>query len=121
MKRDFLQNFKVGDQALSKEAIDAIMAENGRDIEAAKAQFADYETIKSQLSEAQKAIQGFQSQGQDMAYGSGDENHPGDHRQGRQLHPALFLSVLRYMERRPVLCRQRIPVHRAAGGGERAL
>ena len=36
MKREFLQNFKVGDQPLSKEVIDAIMEENGRDIEAAK-------------------------------------------------------------------------------------
>lgn len=33
MKREFLQNLKVGDQALPKEVIDAIMAENGRDIE----------------------------------------------------------------------------------------
>lgn len=33
MKREFLQNIKVGDQPLSKEVIDAIMAENGRDIE----------------------------------------------------------------------------------------
>ena len=30
MKREFLQNFKVGDQALPKEIIDAIMDENGR-------------------------------------------------------------------------------------------
>ena len=37
MKRDFLLNLKVGDQPLSKEVIDAIMAENGRDIERAKA------------------------------------------------------------------------------------
>lgn len=66
MKRDFLQNFKVGDQPLPKEVIDAIMAENGRDIEDAKKPFANYETIKSQLSEAQKTIQGFQTQGQDM-------------------------------------------------------
>lgn len=36
MKREFLQNLKVGDASLSKEIIDAIMAENGRDIEAAK-------------------------------------------------------------------------------------
>lgn len=36
MKREFLQNFKVGDQPLRKEIIDEIMAENGRDIEAAK-------------------------------------------------------------------------------------
>ena len=36
MKREFLQNLKVGDQPLSKEVIDAIMEENGRDIEGAK-------------------------------------------------------------------------------------
>lgn len=36
MKREFLQNLKVGEQALTKEVIDAIMAENGRDIENAK-------------------------------------------------------------------------------------
>ena len=41
MKREFLQNFKVGDQPLPKEVIDAIMAENGRDIEAAKAHTGD--------------------------------------------------------------------------------
>lgn len=62
MKREFLQNFKVGDQALPKEIIDAIMAENGRDIEDAKKPFADYETLKNQLSEAQRTIQGFQGQ-----------------------------------------------------------
>ena len=58
MKREFLQNLKVGDQPLSKEVIDAIMAENGRDIEAAKKPFADYDTIKGQLEEAQKTIKG---------------------------------------------------------------
>ena len=62
MKREFLQNFKIGDQPLSKEIIDEIMAENGRDIEAAKKPFADYDTIKSQLDEAQKTISGFQGQ-----------------------------------------------------------
>ncbi len=66
MKREFLQNFKVGDQVLPKEIIDAIMAENGRDIEDAKKPFADHETLKTQLAEAQKTIQGFQAQGQDM-------------------------------------------------------
>ena len=50
MKREFLENLKIGDQPLSKEAIDAIMAENGRDIEAAKKPYADYESIKQQLS-----------------------------------------------------------------------
>lgn len=61
MKRDFLQNFKVGDQALPKEIIDAIMDENGRDIEAAKKPFADYEAVKNQLEEANKTIEGFKS------------------------------------------------------------
>lgn len=60
MKRDFLQNFKVGDQALPKEVIDAIMDENGRDIEAAKKPFADYETVKSQLRKANETIEGFE-------------------------------------------------------------
>ena len=66
MERKFLQNFKVGDQPLTKEIIDAIMAENGRDIEAAKQPFADYETVKNQLTEAQKTIKGFQDQGADI-------------------------------------------------------
>ena len=62
MKREFLQNLKVGDQPLSKEVIDAIMAENGRDIEAAKKPYADYDTMKTQLEEAQKTIKGLESQ-----------------------------------------------------------
>lgn len=62
MKREFLQNFKVGDQPLTKEIIDEIMAENGRDIQNAKKPFADYDTIKNQLDEAQKTIKGFQDQ-----------------------------------------------------------
>lgn len=66
MKREFLQNLKVGDQPLSKEAIDAIMAENGRDIEAAKKSFADYDTVKQQLADAQTTIQGFKDQGTDL-------------------------------------------------------
>jgi len=49
MKRDFLQNLKVGETPLPKEVIDAIMEENGRDINAAKAAavkpYADYEAI----------------------------------------------------------------------------
>ena len=49
MKREFLQEFRVGDQPLSKEVIDAIMAENGRDIQKVKANFADYEDMKTEL------------------------------------------------------------------------
>lgn len=59
MKREFLQNLKIGDQALTKEIIDAIMDENGKDIESAKKPFADYETIKQQLTDANKTIDGF--------------------------------------------------------------
>ena len=62
MKREFLQNFKVGDQPLTKEIIDAIMEEHGRGVEAAKRPFADYETIKNQLAEAQNTIKGFEGQ-----------------------------------------------------------
>ena len=45
MKREFLQGLQVGDVALTKEVIDAIMAENGKDIEAVKARFADAENV----------------------------------------------------------------------------
>ena len=52
MKREFLQNLKVGEETLPKEVIDAIMAENGRDVEAAKAAavkpYADYDDIKAE-------------------------------------------------------------------------
>lgn len=61
MQREFLQNLKVGDTPLPKEVIDAIMAENGRDIEAAKKPFADYDAIKDQLQTAKdslKALEG---------------------------------------------------------------
>ena len=34
MKREFLQSLRVGESALPKEIVDAIMAENGRDIQA---------------------------------------------------------------------------------------
>jgi len=59
MTREFLQNFKVGEAPLPKELIDAIMAENGRDIEAAKKPFADYESIKAQLQTAKDGLQAF--------------------------------------------------------------
>ena len=60
MKREFLQNFKVGDQPLPKEVIDAIMEENGRDIEAAKKPFADYDSIKAQLQTAKDGLKAFE-------------------------------------------------------------
>lgn len=60
MNREFLQNFKVGDAPLPKEVIDAIMAENGRDIEEAKKPFADYESIKGQLAAAKEGLKAFE-------------------------------------------------------------
>ena len=50
------------EQKREEESLDAIMTENGRDIEAAKKPFADYDHIKEQLDEAQKTIQGFKDQ-----------------------------------------------------------
>ena len=54
MKREFLQEFRVGEAPLPKEVIDAIMAENGRDIQKVKANFADYEDLKAELSKRQQ-------------------------------------------------------------------
>lgn len=59
MKAEFLQNFKVGDAPLPKEVVDAILAENDRDVEAAKKPFADYESIKEQLSAAKEGLKAF--------------------------------------------------------------
>ena len=51
MKREFLQEFKVADQPLPKEVIDAIMAENGRDIQKVKSGYSDYDTMKTELEQ----------------------------------------------------------------------
>lgn len=57
MKREFLLGFRVGEQSLPKEVIDAIMAENGRDIQKVKSNFADYEEVKAELSLLQQAAE----------------------------------------------------------------
>ena len=58
MKRDFLKELELTD-----EAIDKIMAENGKDIEKHKTQAdtfkAELDTVKGQLVEANKQIEGF--------------------------------------------------------------
>ena len=66
MKTEFLQTLKVNGQPLPKDAIDAILAENGKDIEAAKKPYLDYDTIKQQLKDAQTTLQGIQDQGTDL-------------------------------------------------------
>lgn len=53
MKREFLQSLQVEGNPLPKEVIDAIMAENGRDIEGIKSRYADYEALKEQLAQAE--------------------------------------------------------------------
>lgn len=60
MERKFLEDLDPGGGAkLPKAAIDAIMAENEKDINATKAKYADYEAIKTQLSEANKKLEGY--------------------------------------------------------------
>lgn len=56
MKKEFLQNFKVGDQALPEDVIKAILEENDRDVDAAKAPYADYDSIKEQLETAKTTL-----------------------------------------------------------------
>ena len=57
MKREFLQGLQVGETPLPKEIIDAIMAENGRDIEALKSRIADYDALTASEEEAPKQWQ----------------------------------------------------------------
>lgn len=55
MTREFLKQLGIED----KTVIDSIMDENGRDINSEKAKFGDYETLKTQLSDANKKIEEF--------------------------------------------------------------
>ena len=54
MKREYLKSLE-----LSEEIIDKIMDENGKDVEAVKNKYADYDNIKVQLKEANKQIENF--------------------------------------------------------------
>ncbi len=60
MKREFLQNLNTEGSPLSKEVIDAIMAENGRDIQKAKAGFSDYEQVKQELEQVRQELERLQ-------------------------------------------------------------
>lgn len=60
MKREFLANLKVGETPLTKDVIDLIMAENGRDIQTAKDAFKDYDAIKDQLETAKTSLAAFE-------------------------------------------------------------
>lgn len=54
MKREFLTGLGI-----AEDVIDKIMAENGKDIEAVKSKYADYDALKTQLSEANGKIEEF--------------------------------------------------------------
>lgn len=56
MKREFLLSLQVEGKNLPKEVIDAIMAENGKDIQRVKAGFADYEQVRQALAQAQEKL-----------------------------------------------------------------
>lgn len=64
MKREFLENLDLGEGVkLPKSAVDAIMAENGKDIEAAKAPITTLTTernsLKTRLDEANQKLEGY--------------------------------------------------------------
>lgn len=78
MKREFLENLDLGNGVkLPKEAIDAIMAENGKDIEKhktdAEAQKKAAEQVQAQLAEANKTIEGFKALNVDEIKKTADE------------------------------------------------
>ncbi len=82
MKREFLQSIKIGEAGLPKEAIDAIMEENGRDINAAKAAavkpFVDYDDILAEntlLKQGQAMADGKTAAQWKALYGETMKNH----------------------------------------------
>lgn len=62
MKRDFLKGLELSDDVINQ-----IMAENGKDIEATKAKFADYEDLKEQLKTANETMEKFKDYDQNKA------------------------------------------------------
>ena len=74
MKREFLLGLQVGDNPLPKEIIDAIMAENGKDIQKVRAGFADYDQIKEELQKLQQSAQEAQKHKDDALAWKGKYN-----------------------------------------------
>ena len=66
MKREFLLGLQT-EQPLSKEVIDAIMAENGRDIQKVRTAFADYDELKQSCQALQQQLLTVQTQQADAA------------------------------------------------------
>ena len=97
MKREFLQNLKVGEQSLSKEVIDAIMEENGKDINAAKAvavkPYADYEALRQENDSLKAKQEGMQVDGKTALQWKEDyENAVTEHK--KALDGMAFQAVL---------------------------
>ena len=66
MKREFLLGLQT-EQPLNKEVIDAIMAENGRDIQKVRTAFADYEELKQSCLDLQQQLAQAQARQTDAA------------------------------------------------------
>jgi len=78
MKREFLEGLDIGNGVkLAKETVDAIMAENGKDIEKhktdAETQKKAAEQAQDQLKEANKTIEGFKAMNIDEIKKSADD------------------------------------------------
>lgn len=56
MKREFIKGLLPD---ITDEVLDKIMGENGKDVEGAKAKFADYDAMKTQLAEANTKLSGY--------------------------------------------------------------
>jgi len=70
MKREFLQGLQVEGVPLPKEVIDAILAENGRDIEDVKARYADVEGVVEVWQEKyNQAVEAHRQELSDVVFG----------------------------------------------------
>lgn len=56
MKREFIKGLLPD---ITDEVLDKIMGENGKDVEGVKAKFADYDSMKTQLAEANTKLSGY--------------------------------------------------------------
>lgn len=68
MKREFLKNLE-----LSEDIVDKIMDENGKDVEAVKTKYSDYENIKTQLKKANEKIDEFKHMDVDKIQQAADD------------------------------------------------
>ena len=100
MKREFLQGLQVGDSPLPKEIIDAIMAENGKDIEAVKAHYADYDGLKQQFDQQ---VETHRREMSDLIFSHNLENaiHSANGRNAKAITALLDIDALKASENQP--------------------